>query len=260
MQNKLFSVKNKKILITGASSGLGRHYALTLANAGAFVIVCGRREQLLNEVVNEIKANNGKAKMLILDVTKFKESEEKLKELYSQIEGVDILINNAGCTARVKRPILDVTLEDWDEIIDTNLKSVWNISNITAKYMHKYSIKGSIINISSTVANRARIGNSIYGISKSAVVSLTQKLALEYAQFGIRVNAIAPGFFETDINSAFVKSEAGQELLKRSIPVARKGEFDELNGALFLFASNASTYITGECLFVDGGYIINSIV
>ncbi|BBH53152.1 SDR family NAD(P)-dependent oxidoreductase [Fluviispira sanaruensis] len=260
MQNKLFSVKNKKILITGASAGLGKHYAQVLAEAGAHIIACARREELLNDLVQEIKNKKGSIQSLVLDVTDFSDAEKKLTQLYSQLEGIDVLINNAGTTAKVKRPVIDITLEDWDDVMDTNLKSMWHISNITAKYMQKFSIKGSIINISSTAANRARAGNPIYGISKSAVIALTEKLAGEYAHYNIRVNSIAPGFFETDINKSFVQSEGGKEFLARTIPLGRKGEYEELEGAIFLFSSNASSYITGECLFVDGGYIINSLI
>ena len=144
-------------------------------------------------------------------------------------------------------------------IININLKAVWHFSNITAKDMSDRNINGSIINLSSTVANRTRLGNPMYGIAKAAVASLTQKLSLEYSKYKIRVNAIAPGFFETDINRNFLHSPLGKETITRTVPLERTGNLSELDGAIFLLSSNASSYMTGECIFIDGGYITNSI-
>jgi NAD(P)-dependent dehydrogenase (short-subunit alcohol dehydrogenase family) len=259
MQNKLFSVKDKKILITGATSGLGRHFACLLAKAGATVIACGRRKNLLNELELEIKKGNGNIILLPIDLIDYKGTENKLNEIFKQINGIDVLINNAGYSPTVKKPIFENTLNDWDEIININLKAVWHISNITAKDMSTRGIFGSIINISSTVANRTRLGNPMYGISKAAVASLTQKLSLEYSKYKIRVNAIAPGFFETEMNRTFLQSTLGQETIARTVPLARSGNPSELDGAIFLLASNASSYMTGECIFIDGGYITNSV-
>lgn len=259
MQNKLFSVKNKKILITGASSGLGRHFACILAKAGATVIACGRREHLLKELESEVKAEGGNIIPLPLDIVKFEESQTKLNELMKNLDGIDVLINNAGYSHKVKKILFESTLEDWDEIMNINLKAVWNCSNIVAKDMVTRNISGSIINISSTVANRTRLGNPMYGISKAAVSSLTQKLSLEYSKFKIRVNAIAPGFFETEMNQNFIQSPIGIDTIKRTIPLSRVGQPFELDGVIFLLASNASSYMTGECIFIDGGYVTNSI-
>lgn len=259
MQNKLFSVQSKKILITGASTGLGRHFAKTLAMAGAHVIVTARRESLLKELANEINSFSGKVTILPLDILDYKKVEHSLTELYNKIDGVDVLINNAGYSPKIKKPLFKTSLEDWDDILNTNLKALWHITNITAKSMSSKKIEGSVINISSTVANRTRMGNPIYGISKSAVASLTQKLSLEYSKYKIRVNAIAPGFFETDMNRNYILSPAGQDTIKRTIPLERIGNYSELEGVIFLLASNASTYITGECIFIDGGYVVNSV-
>ena len=157
MQNKLFSVKNKKILITGATTGLGRHFSCLLAKAGATVIACGRRENLLNELEIEIKGNNGKIITFPIDLINFNESENKLKKIFEKIDGIDVLINNAGYSPKVKKTIFENTLDDWDEILNINLKAVWHISNITAKDMSTRNIFGSIINISSTVANRYQV-------------------------------------------------------------------------------------------------------
>ena len=259
MQNKLFSVKDKKILITGAGSGLGRHFTCLLANAGATVIACGRRKNLLDELEFEIKKNNGNIITLPIDLVNYNESENKINEILKQIDGIDVLINNAGYSPLVKKPTFENTVNDWDDIFNINLKTVWHISNLTAKDMSIRGTSGSIINISSTVANRSRIGNPMYGISKAAVASLTQKLALEYSKYKIRVNAIAPGFFETDINRNFLLSPLGKETISRTVPLERTGIPSELDGAIFLLASNASSYMTGECIFIDGGYITNSV-
>lgn len=259
MQNEIFSVKNKKILVTGATTGLGKHFACILAKAGASIIACGRKSNLLNELESEIKKDNGKINTFEFDLTNFDESEIILDKILKKFEGIDVIINNAGFSPKIKKQIFDIKLSDWDEILNINLKAIWHLSNIIAKDMVSRNISGSIINISSTVANRSRIGNPIYGISKSAVSSLTQKLSLEYSKYNIRVNAIAPGFFETDMNREYVLSPQGQETIKRTVPLGRTGNKNELNGAIFLLASNASSYITGECIYIDGGYIVNSI-
>jgi NAD(P)-dependent dehydrogenase (short-subunit alcohol dehydrogenase family) len=259
MQNKIFSVKDKKILITGASTGLGRHFSRILVEAGAHVIACARRENLLQDLKNEVQDKIGKITILPLDILDYNSVDIKLTELFHRINGIDVLINNAGYSPKVKKPIFETNLDDWDEVFNTNLKALWNLTKITAKDMSTRKIQGSIINISSTVANRTRIGNPMYGISKTAVASLTQKLALEFAQYKIRVNAIAPGFFETDMNRNYILSPQGQETIKRTIPLERIGEYSELNGIIFLLSSNASTYITGECIFIDGGYVVNSV-
>ncbi len=259
MLNKLFSVKNKKILITGASAGLGAHYARILSQAGAHLILTGRREELLITLAKDLKNSNPNVSVVPFDILDFAIVEEKMQKIYDENHGIDVLINNAGFSPKIKKTVFDNNLSDWDQIIDTNLKSLWYLTKITAQDMQKRNISGSIINISSTVANRSRLGNPIYGISKEAVVSLTKKYALEFAKFNIRVNAIAPGFFETDMNQHFINTPQGQELINRTIPFSRIGSYDELNGTIFLLASNASSYITGECIYIDGGYIINSI-
>lgn len=259
LQEDLFSVKNKKILVTGASSGLGAHYAKVLAQAGAYVILCARRKEHLLNVAKEIEQFSPYVRILVLDILQYQDVKSQVLELYNELNGIDVLINNAGFSPKIKKPFFENDTSDWDQILDTNLKALWLLTKITAEDMYKRGITGSIINISSTVANRTRLGNPIYGIAKAGVVSLTQKIALELAKYRIRVNAIAPGFFETDINSHFLQSSQGYDLISRTVPLARVGNYDELNGALFLLASNASSYITGECLYVDGGYITNAI-
>lgn len=259
MISNIFSVKDKKILITGASAGLGAHYARILSQAGAHLILTGRREELLIKLAKEIETINTNVSIVPLDILDFATVEKKMQQIFDEKNGIDVLINNAGFSPKIKKTVFENNLSDWDQIIDTNLKSMWFLTKITAQDMQKRNIIGSIINISSTVANRSRLGNPIYGISKEAVVSLTKKYALEFAKFNIRVNAIAPGFFETDINRHFINSTQGQEVIARTIPFSRIGRYDELNGVIFLLASNASSYMTGECIYIDGGYIINSI-
>ncbi|WGL59839.1 SDR family NAD(P)-dependent oxidoreductase [Pigmentibacter sp. JX0631] len=259
MQNELFSVKNKKILITGASSGLGAHYAEVLAKAGAHLFLIARREEQLKNLVKSLNKENANVMYLSLDLTNLNLLQKSISELLNKINGVDVLINNAGYSPKIKKSVFELENSDWNDIFDINLKSMWYLTTIVANNMQLNKINGSIINISSTVANRTRIGNPLYGISKSAVISLTKKYAVEFAKYNIRVNSIAPGFFETDMNRHFIQTQQGKDFLEKTIPLGRKGNYDELNGALFLFASNASTYITGESIFVDGGYIANSI-
>lgn len=260
MQNTPFSLQNKTILITGAGAGLGEHFAKTLASHGAHVILSGRREERLSKVCGEIQKNGGTASSFPFDVSDFEHLEENVTHLFNQFGKIDVLVNNAGVSTQIKKEAWEYSYEDWDGVMNTNLKAVWFLSNLVAKKMMEKGTKGNIVNIASTVVNRTRLKNPIYGISKTAVASLTTKLACEYASHNIRINAIAPGFFETDINRNYVQSEQGQAFIQRGIPLARTGNLSELEGPLLLLTSDASSYMTGECIFVDGGLVGNALV
>lgn len=259
MVHDIFSMENKTVFVTGAGRGLGKHFSKTLSSKGAHVILSGRNLNLLKETSQEIQNEGGKCSYFQMDITDFDHLKKNSSQLFDRFGRIDVLVNNAGVSNKIKKQSWEYDFEDWDAIFDTNLKAMWFLSNLFAKKMMEDGIQGNIVNIASTVANRTRPKNPIYGISKSAVESLTKKMAYEYAKYGICINAIAPGFFMTDINRNYLESEQGQEYIKKGVPLSRTGNLDELNGPLLLLSSRASSYMIGECLFVDGGLIVNAM-
>jgi len=252
----IFDLSGKTILVTGASSGLGRHFATSLAKAGATIVAAARREDALEDLVSEIAEGGGKAHAVKMDVTDMASVRDGVAQAVRLTGGIDGLINNSGVAERA--PLLQQTEESWDRTLDTNLKGVWAVGCEAARKMVERGKGGSIVNIASLLSFRQSPGITAYAVSKAGVVQLTQQMALEWAEHGIRVNAVAPGYFETDINRDFLHSEAGQKLARR-IPMARTGEYRELTGPMMLLLSEAGTYITGSTLSVDGGYRVNSI-
>jgi len=238
-------------LVTGASSGLGRRFALTLARAGVRVAVAARRAPALAELAREIEGFDGRAVPLTVDVTDARSVRHCVAEAETELGPLSILVNNAGI-ARAK-PALDTTPADWDEVVGTNLRGAWLMAREAAEHMIRLEQEGSIINIASVLGLTATGQVAPYCAAKAGLVNLTRALAGELARHRIRVNAIAPGYFETDINRDFLASEAGQAL-KRRIPQRRFGRPEDLDGALLLLASEASGYMTGSVLVVDGGH------
>jgi NAD(P)-dependent dehydrogenase (short-subunit alcohol dehydrogenase family) len=253
----LFDMSGKTVLVTGASSaGLGRHFARMLAGAGATVVMAARREEALKELVAEIEAAGGKAhavRMDVLDLASVKAGVARTIELTG---GLDGLVNNSGVNRRGL--LLDQTEADWDAVLDTNLKGVWAVATEVARHMAERGKGGSIVNIASLMSSRQSPGITAYAVSKAAVVQLTKQTALEWARFGIRVNAIAPGYFETDLNRDFIASERGQQMLKY-IPMRRFGQHEELSGAMLLLLSDAGAYMTGSVVSVDGGHQVSPV-
>ena len=253
----LFSLAGKVALMTGASSGIGRHLAKTLAAAGAKVIVAARRVDKLEELVKEIEAMGGaQAHAVALDVS----NAESVRHCFDQIEtlvgAADIIISNAGTT--VAKPLLDQTEEDWDQVIDTNLKGVWQVDTEAARRMIKHGKGGSIINVASILGERVAGAVIAYTTSKAGVVQATKAMALELARYKIRVNALLPGYVATDLNSDFLESEAGKKLMSR-IPGRRFCQMSDLEGPLMLLASDASLAMTGTTLAVDWGHLVSSL-
>lgn len=242
----------KRALVTGASSGLGAHFAIVLAGAGAEVVCAARRRQVLETLVDEIGAAGGAARAVELDVT----DSSSVRAVLDVVGPLDILVNNAG-VANTKA-VFDQTEADYDQIVDTNLKGSYLMAVECARRMSDRGAGGSIINIASLLGLRQGGRATPYAISKAGVVQLTKQLALELARYGIRVNAIAPGYFATDMNVELFATEAGHALIQR-IPSRRLGEKSELDGPLLLLASDASSYMTGSVLAVDGGHLVSSI-
>jgi len=242
----VFEVHDHHILVTGGSSGFGRHFARFLASNGAKVTLAARRAEALASAVAEIKAADGKAQSVMLDVTN---AEEK----FGPIQAV---VNNAGVTAT--KPALDQDERAWDSVVDTNLKGVWLVAQAAAKRMIANKVKGSIVNIASILGVRVAGAVAPYAISKAGVIQMTKALALEWARYGIRVNALAPGYFATELNDDFFESEHGKALVKR-VPQRRLGQLSELDGPLLLLISNAGSFMTGSVVVVDGGHLVSGL-
>ncbi len=243
-------------IVTGASGGLGRHFALTLARAGAKVALAARRAERLKEVAEEIESLDGRAICVNLDVTDAASVREAVKCVETELGPIAILVNNSGTT--VTKPALDLTTEDWDGVVDVNLRGAWLMAQETGRHMAAHGHGGSIVNIASILGLRVTKQLAPYSAAKAGLIQLTKALALEWAVHGIRVNAIAPGYFATEINTGFFESGPGQAMIKR-IPQRRLGQLSELDGPLLLLASDAGSYITGTVVTVDGGHSVSSI-
>jgi NAD(P)-dependent dehydrogenase (short-subunit alcohol dehydrogenase family) len=248
-------LSGRSALVTGASSGLGRHFAQVLARAGAEIIVAARRLDALQEVCRAIAEQGGVARAVQLDVNDHASIEQAIETAASS-GGLDILVNNAGVT--VTKSVLDVSEEDWDRVVDTNLKGNFLVAQAAARTMKAQRRGGAIINIASILGLRVAGHVSPYVASKAGVVHLTKAMALELARYNIRVNALCPGYIETELNQDFFKSEAGEALVRR-IPQRRLGKPADLDGALLLLCSEAGSYITGATLAVDGGHLVSSL-
>ena len=250
MTENPFDLTGKAAIVTGASSGLGRHFARTLAKAGAKVALAARRIEPLCDLARQIESFDGRAIPVCLDVTDAEQVRDCVENAETELGPISILVNNAGMAATA--PALDITEEAWDAVIDTNLKGAWLMAQETARHMARLGHGGSIVNMASILGLKAAGQVAPYCASKGALVNLTRALAVDLARHDIRVNALAPGYIETDINRDFLASEAGKSIAKR-IPQRRFGKPEDLDGALLLLASDASRYITGSILVVDGG-------
>ncbi len=252
-----FSLNGKTALVTGASSGLGHHFAKALCAAGANVVIGARRIERLSHLADEIAQDGGKALPVMMDVTKKDSIKEAFDKAEQEFGHVDILINNAG----IGDPgdFLSMSEESWDNMMDTNLKSVWRLSQEAANRLIKHKKSGSIINIASILGLRVAPKLSHYATAKAGVIQLTKSLGLELARHQIRVNAIAPGYIRTEMNDVFFSSEPGQDYIKQKMPMRRLGNVDELVGPLLLLASDAGSFMTGSVITADGGQVVNAL-
>lgn len=250
-----FRLDGRLVLVTGASSGLGTHFAQLLAGAGARVAVAARRADKLQSVVEAITQGGGQARALALDVT----DAASVRACFDTLAdwGVpDVVVNNAGVT--VTRPLLEQTEEDFDHVLDTNLKGCWLVATEAARRMVAAGKGGSIVNVASILGERVAGGVAPYAISKAGVVQATKAMALELARHRIRVNALLPGYVVTDLNRDFLTSEAGDKLRSR-IPSRRFGEPSDLDGPMLLLASDAGAAMSGATVAVDGAHLVGSL-
>jgi len=250
-----FRLDGKLALVTGASSGLGQHFAAVLAAAGARVALAARRVDKLQTTVNELTAAGLEARAFAMDVSD-PTSVSQAFDTMSAWGTPDIVVNNAGVT--VTKPALEQTVHDYDQVMDTNLKGCWWVATEAARRLVAAKQPGCIVNVASILAERVAGGVAPYAISKAGVLQTTKALALELARYRIRVNALLPGYVVTDLNRDFLMSEAGQKL-KARIPSRQFCELSDLDGPLLLLASDAGAAMTGATIAVDGGHLVSSL-
>jgi len=250
------SLKGRSALITGASSGLGRAFAGMLARAGAAVALAARRRDSLEQVRADIERAGGRAIAVAMDVTEANSVAEAVRTAAHGLGTLDILVNNAGVT--LTQPFLEISEAEWDRQVDTNLKGAFLVAQAAAKLMCEQATGGAIVNVASILGLRVAGQLAAYLTSKAGIVHLTKGMALELARHRVRVNALCPGYIETDLNREFFASDTGRALIKR-IPQRRLGQVSELEGPLLLMCSDAGSYMTGAVLAVDGGHLVSSL-
>lgn len=255
--SRLFQdLAGKTALVTGASGGLGKHFAKVLSEHGVRVALAARRLDALTALAKELATPALEPLPVQLDVTDARSVEQAVERIVRELGGIDILINNSGVT--VPKPVLEQTESDWDHVLDTNLKGAFLTATAVARHMRDSKRGGSIVNIASVLALRQASHITPYAASKAGLAQLTKQLALELARYQIRVNALAPGYLLTDINREFFDTADGAQMIRR-IPQRRLGAFEDLDGPLLLLASDASRYMTGAIVPVDGGHLVGTL-
>lgn len=242
-------------LVTGASSGLGRHFARTLAASGATVVATARRRAALETLADEIAGSGGRCHPVVMDVTDSQSVAAGFATALDLAGALDIVVNNAGVAQT--RPAVDLSPAEWRDTLEPNLTGAFLVAQAGARAMRERG-GGTIVNVASILGERVSKGLAAYAASKAGLIQLTKALALEWAPLGVRVNALAPGYVETDLNRAFFTTEAGARLIAR-IPQGRLGQMADLDGPLLLLCSDASRYMTGAVIAVDGGHLVSSL-
>lgn len=244
------NLEGKVAFVTGATSGFGRHFARTLAASGAAVALTGRRAGRLEELEAEIKDRGGRALGIVMDVMDAASIRNAVEVAETGLGPINVLVNNAGISR--DNLAVNVSEEDYDAVLDTNLKGPFILAQEVGRRMIERGQGGSIINIGSMVATRSFRGLSIYGMSKAGLVAMTRSLALEWARYNVNVNAICPGYIETEMNSEYFNSDKGKAVIA-GYPGRSLGKLEDLDGILLLMASDASAFMTGSTIEVDGG-------
>ena len=250
----IFNLAGKVAFVTGASRGLGSSFALTLARAGADVAITSRTLASLKATQRKIKALGRHCLPVALDVRSPESIQSAVAAVHTHFGRIDILVNNAGCN--IRKPALDVTWDDWNTILETNLRGPFFVAQAVARHMVAQG-HGRIINIGSVTCVAGYAGLGPYGASRGGIKQLTMSLAADWGPHGITVNCLAPGWFKTAQNAVMYEDAAWVRYLSDKIPLRRPGAEDDLDGALVFLASDASRYVTGQTLLVDGGISVN---
>jgi len=249
-----FDLTGKVAIVSGGATGIGNGIAEGLAEAGADLAIIARRGQVCEQACRKIQDRTDvKAIALSCDITDLESITAMLAQVMDTFGRIDILVNNAGVGGSEK-PILEMTEKDWDIVMNTNLKGVFNLTRVVVPEMITGGKGGKIINVVSIGAVIGWPNMSAYCASKGGCLQLTKSMALEWVRHNIQVNAILPGYFETPMNSEFFASDAGRKVIKANIPIRRIAQIDEIKGAAILLASQASSFITGSAITVDGGH------
>lgn len=249
-------LEGKRVLVTGASSGLGAHFTQLLASHGAHVAAAARRLDRLTALAEDCAGLPGKVVPLALDVGSVAAIEARLGEAASALGGLDVLVNNAGI-AEPERA-LDLSEAQWDAHLDINLKGCFFAAQAAARIMAKQEGGGAIVNIASILGERVAASVAPYAAAKAGLIQLTKALALEWARHKVRVNALAPGYVVTDLNRDFFAGEQGEALIRR-IPMRRAAELTDLDGPFLLLCADASRFMTGAVIAVDGGHLVSGL-
>ena len=248
---ELFDISEKVAIVTGASRGLGQYFARALAKSGADLVITSRDLSSLNEFKQEIESLGRKAFAVQLDVLSQSDIDNMVRMAINEYGKIDILVNNAGLN--IRRPSTDVSQADWDTVLNTNLKGSFFCAQAAAREMIKQK-HGRIINVGSCTCVFGMEGIAPYTASRGAILSMTRSLAAEWGKFGITVNVLAPGWFKTAQNAALYEHKEWVDYIKNRIPLNRPGQPHDLDGTVIFLASDASEYITGQIILVDGGF------
>ncbi|HEX6802452.1 MAG TPA: glucose 1-dehydrogenase [Terriglobales bacterium] len=246
----LFDLTGQVAVVTGTSRGLGQYFARALAKAGADLVLTSRKREALREFEAEINALGRRALCLELDVRNQASIEQMASAAYEGFGKIDILVNNAGCN--VRKPALDVTWDDWNLVLDTNLRGSFFVAQAVARLMAPRGY-GRIINLGSVTSVAGYAGLGPYGASRGGIRQLTMSLADDWGKFGITVNCLAPGWFRTEQNKIMYEDKEWVAYLSDRIPLKRPGQPNDLDGAIVFLASESSRYVTGQTILVDGG-------
>jgi NAD(P)-dependent dehydrogenase (short-subunit alcohol dehydrogenase family) len=251
-----FDLSGKVAIISGGATGIGRGIAAGLAEAGANIVIAARRLEKCEKACKEIEKSTDVTTLSHrCDITKVDEIQTLVNDVMGTFGQIDILVNNSGIGGSEK-PILNMSDKDWDSVLDTNLKGVFLLSRAVARRMVEQRKGGKIINVASIGGVIGWANMAAYCASKGGCIQLTKVMALEWVRYNIQVNAILPGYFETPLNTEFFASEAGQRVIKSNIPMRRLAQIEEIKGVAILLASQASSFMTGSAVVVDGGHTI----
>jgi NAD(P)-dependent dehydrogenase (short-subunit alcohol dehydrogenase family) len=237
-------------VVTGASRGIGRAIALALAGAGADVALAGRDVARLDAVAGEIRDGGRRALAVPADVTDRGQVDALVARTVDELGGLDVVVNNSGVVSSL--PLLEMSDEEWDRVLDTNLRGVFLVTRAAGRHLVQQG-SGKVVNIASNFAFKGVAGHAAYCASKAGVVAFTRAMAVEWARFGVQVNALAPGYVETDLNADVRADPDAAARIVRSVPARRMGHADEFGPWVVLLASSASDYMTGETVTIDGG-------